>query len=197
MDRHTDGYSTPARLFHWGIALILFLMIPAGVIMIQEGLSRPLQDTLFIFHKNTGLIVLILVALRLAYRWRNPPPPLPVDMPGWQRVAARSSHRALYVLLFLMPIAGYVRVRAGGFPIEGLDAMGIGTLVPRSDALAETAMRVHYFGAFAIGALLLLHISAATYHAVIRRDGVFWGMWPPFKRQDDTGEFAAADRQNS
>jgi len=182
MDRHDDGYSATARLFHWGIALIVFLMIPAGVIMIRAGVSRPLQDSLFIFHKNTGLIIFILVALRLAYRWRHPPPALPADIPGWQRLAARTSHAALYLLLFLMPIAGYVRVRAGGFPIEGLDAMSIGTMVPRSDALAETAAMVHYFGAIALGAIILVHMSAAAFHAVIRRDEVFWNMWPPFKR---------------
>jgi cytochrome b561 len=196
MNLQADGFSTTARMFHWGIALIVFLMIPVGMIMIQQGLSRPVQDTLFIFHKNTGLTILILVALRLVYRWRNPPPPLPADLPGWQRLAAKSSHAALYALLLLMPIAGYVRVRAGGFPIEGLDAMGVGTLVPRSDALAETALRVHYFGALAIGALILLHISAAAYHAVIRRDDVFWSMWPPFNRQHGAGKYATADRQD-
>ena len=191
-----DGFSTTARVFHWGMALIVFLMIAAGVIMIEQGLNRSLQNSLFIFHKNVGLIVLVLVALRLAYRLRNPPPPLPADTPDWQRLAAKFSHAALYALLFLMPIAGYVRVRAGGFPIEGLDAMGVMTLVPRSDALAQTAKSVHYFGALALGALILLHISAAAYHAVIRRDDVFWSMWPPFRRQHGSGKYAAADRQD-
>ena len=78
-----------------------------------------------------------------------------------------------------MPLAGYVRVRAGGFPIEALDAMGIPTLVPRSEVLAEFAKAVHFYGAYAITILVAMHIGAATYHGMVRRDGVFSRMWPP------------------
>ena len=196
MKRQSGGYSTTARVFHWLVALMVLLMIPAGVTMVQEGLSRPLQNMLYVFHKNTGLIVLIVVAMRLAYRWRNPPPPIPSELPGWQRVAAKISHGALYALLFLMPLAGYVRVRAGGFPIEGLDLLGIGTLVPRSDALADVAKTIHYFGGLAIGAFLLLHVSAAAYHGMIRRDGVFSRMWPPFATRNGSGGVAGAGRHD-
>jgi cytochrome b561 len=81
-----------------------------------------------------------------------------------------------------MPLAGYIRVKAGGFPIEALDAMGVPSLVPRSDALAETAKAVHFYGAFAITGVVGLHIGAAAYHGLFRRDGVFSRIWPPLKR---------------
>jgi cytochrome b561 len=83
-------------------------------------------------------------------------------------------------LLFVMPIAGYIRVKAGGFPIESLDWLGVPPLVPRSDALAETAKSVHYAAGIAITGLIALHVAAAAYHGIIRRDGVFSRMWPPF-----------------
>lgn len=175
-------YATPARLFHWITAAVVFLMIPAGFIMIQEGLSRQLQDTLFIFHKNVGVAVFVIVAARLSYRIVRPPPPLPASMPDWQARISGATHAALYTLLFVMPIAGYVRVRAGGFPIEALDAAGIPALVPRSEALATAAKTVHLFGAYAISALIALHVAAALYHGIIRRDGIFGRMWPPVGR---------------
>ncbi len=174
------GYAVPARLLHWVIAALVLMMIPAGLIMVQEGLSRSLQNTLFIFHKNFGVVVLLLVIARAIYRWLRPPPPMPDHMPGWQQRIAGATHAALYGLLFVMPLAGYVRVRAGGFPIEALDAIGVPALVPRSDALAAFAKSVHYFGGLAIMAIILMHVGAALYHAVIRRDGVFSRMWPPF-----------------
>jgi len=173
-------YRGPARLFHWGMAVLVLSTIPAGFLMVQEGLDRSLQDTLFVFHKNVGVLLLLLVLVRLLYRWRHAPAPLPDDLPGWQRTAAGLTHAALYTLLVVMPLAGYIRVRAGGFPIESLDALGVPALVPRSDALAEAAKTVHYYGALAIAALIALHISAAAYHGILRRDGIFSRMWPPF-----------------
>jgi len=176
------AYSAPARALHWIIALLVLGMIPAGVIMVQEGLPRPVQNTLFIFHKNFGVLVLVLMVLRLAWRALRPPPPLPPSVPDWQRRVASVSHAALYVLAVIVPIAGYVRVRAGGFPIEALDAMGVPSLVPRSDALASVAQSIHFFGGLALAALVLVHIGAALQHAILKKDGVFSRMWPPVGR---------------
>lgn len=182
MQQAPEGYSTAARLMHWIVAVLVLLMIPAGFVMTREGISRPLQDTLFLFHKNSGVILFAIVVVRLIYRQVNPPPALPDHVPGWQRLAADISHRLLYVALFVMPISGYVRVRAGGFPIEGLDALGVGTFVPRSDSLAAFAQSVHFFTAFFIVGLVTVHVGAALQHAVLRRDGVFFRMWPPYSR---------------
>lgn len=173
------GYRRPARLFHWIVALVVLLMIPAGVIMTREGLDRGLQDVLFVFHKNTGTLLFPLVLARIAYRWRHPPPPLPGTVPGWQRRLARASHLALYALLVVMPLSGFVRVRAGGFPVELLDLMGAGPWIPKSEALAATAQGVHFLAALLLVALLALHVGATLHHALARRDGVWQRMWPP------------------
>ncbi|MEL6596594.1 MAG: cytochrome b [Pseudomonadota bacterium] len=178
-------YRRPARLIHWAMALLILASIPVGVWMTQPGLDRSLQNTLYIFHKNSGVLLLILIFVRIAYRLGNKPAPLPADIPEWQHRIAGLSHLGLYSLLLLMPIAGYVRVRAGGFPIESLDALGVPSLVPRSDALAEVAKTIHYFGGFAIAGLIAMHIGAALYHGVVRKDGVFSRMWPPFGRSTD------------
>lgn len=176
-------YRQPARLFHWTMAVLVVAMIGAGVLMVQPDLDRSLQNGLFLFHKNVGVLLLLLLIMRALYRWTHPPAALPDDVPGWQRRAAGLSHVALYVLLLAMPIAGYVRVKAGGFPIETLDWLGIPSLVPRSDPVAETAKAVHYFAGIALGAFIVLHICAAAYHGILRRDGVFSRMWPPFGRR--------------
>lgn len=173
-----QSYRLPARIFHWGMALLVLGMIPGGFLMIQEGLSRSLQNTLFIAHKNIGVLLLLLVVLRLLYRWRNPPPPEPDHLPAWQASASKLTHWLLYALLVVMPIAGYTRVKAGGFPIESLDALGVPSLVPRSDALAEVAKSIHFYGGWAIAILVLMHIGAALHHGIVKRDGVFSRMWP-------------------
>ncbi|MEM7720949.1 MAG: cytochrome b [Pseudomonadota bacterium] len=173
-----QSYRAPARWLHWGMALLILGMIPGGFLMIQEGLPRSVQNSMFISHKNLGVLLLLLVIVRLLYRWRNPPPPEPDHLPGWQVRIAGLTHGLLYALLVIMPIAGYTRVKAGGFPIEVLDAWGVPSLVPRSDALAEFAKAVHFYGAWAIAILVAMHIGAALHHAIVKRDGVFSRMWP-------------------
>jgi cytochrome b561 len=174
-----DVYSGASRALHWMVAILILAMIPAGVVMVQDGLPRGLQNTLFIFHKNVGVAVLLLMLARLAWRLARPAPPLPDTLPLWQKRVARATHGGLYALALFVPVAGYVRVKAGGFPIETLDAMGIPALVPRSDALAEAAKAAHYAGGLALSGLVALHVGAALYHAQVKRDGVFGRIWPP------------------
>ena len=172
-------YRLPARLLHWVMALLVLATIPAGLIMVQPGLDRSVQNALFLFHKNIGVVMLALIVLRLIYRNQNPPPPLPDRVPRIQQLVAGASHAAIYLLLLLVPVAGYVRVKAGGFPVESLDALGIPSLVPRSEALAEFAKTTHYLGGLALAALVVLHVGAALFHGIVKRDGVFSRMWPP------------------
>ena len=178
-----QGYRTPARAMHWIVAAAVLTMIPAGIVMIQEGIPRSLQDALFLFHKNTGVLLFPLILARLAYRLRHPPPPLPPSLPAWQRRAAALSHGALYALLIAMPVTGFVRVRAGGFPIELLDRLGAGPWLAKSEALAGVAKGLHALGAFALIGLLAVHVGAALHHALIRRDGVWARIWPPVARR--------------
>lgn len=174
----SESYTKVARWLHWSMALLIIPMLAAGVIMTQDGISRSLQNSLFIFHKNVGVLLILLILVRLVYRLRTTPPPEPDHLSLMQARIASLTHALLYALLLIVPLAGYVRVRAGGFPIESLDALGIPALVPRSDALAALAKDVHFYGGRAIALLIAMHIGAALFHAIIKRDGIFQRMWP-------------------
>ena len=182
MDHRPAGYGTTARMLHWLVAALILAMIPVGLLMVQDGLDRGRGDALYLFHKNVGSLLIVIIAVRLVWRLTHPPAPLPATMPDWQRRVAGLSHLALYGLMIVMPLSGYVRVRAGGFPIEGLDALGLPTLVPRSKPLADAASSLHELAAWALMAVLALHVGAALHHALIRRDGVWARMWPPRAR---------------
>ena len=86
---------------------------------------------------------------------------------------------ALLILGVALLVGKYIRVKAGGFPIESLDALGVPSFVPRSDDLAETAQWVHATARFVLIAFILLHIGAALKHGLIDRDGVVRRMWRP------------------
>ena len=171
-------YPALTRFLHWVVGLMVIATMPIGMIMLQPDLARPTQDLLFILHKNGGVIILLLVLLRIVWRLATPAPALPASVPDWQARIAKAVQVTLYVLLLTMALSGYIRVRAGGFPVEMLDALGLPALVPRSDALAEFAKSVHATVRFPLAALIVLHIGAALKHAVAR-DGVFGHVWPP------------------
>jgi len=174
----TPAYTPVARGLHWLVALALIATIPVGLLMVMPGWARPTQDAMFVFHKNIGVVILILMILRLFYRLLNPPPPLPASLPAPQRLAAEATHWALYLVVLVMAVSGYARVKAGGFPLEGLDALGVPSLVPRDDVLADRAKTIHSTARFALLALIFLHVGAAAFHGLVRRDGVFSRMWP-------------------
>lgn len=174
----TAAYRPIARALHWIVAVIVLAMIPAGMIMVQPGLDRPLQNLLFMFHKNMGVVVLVLMLVRLAYRAANTPLPLPASVPDWQRRVAGLTHVLLYAAVLVMAVSGYVRVVAGGFPLEWFDALGVPRVVPRSDALAATAKTIHWAAHYVVIAVVVLHVGAALNHAILKRDGVFSRMWP-------------------
>jgi cytochrome b561 len=172
-------YGLVSRLFHWLTVLLVLVMIPVGLTMIQE-IPRPVQDRLFVVHKGLGPVVLVVVLLRLAWRALHPAPPLPPDLPALQRHAAVAVHAGLYALLIVMAVSGYVRVTTGGFPIEALRAIGIPPLLPKNEAVAEVAKRVHATAVIGLLVLIAMHVGAAAWHGLVRRDGIVARMWPPF-----------------
>lgn len=176
------GYGTVSRLFHWITVAIVTVMIPVGLTMVEE-VPRPLGDRLFILHKGLGAFFLVFIFARILWRVLNPPPPLPATLPPAQRLAASAVHLLLYALLLTMAVSGYVRVTAGGFPIELFDALGIPPLLAKNEALAETAKAVHATAKSVLIAVIALHIGAALHHGLILRDGVLARMWPPIVRR--------------
>ena len=173
------GYGVVSRLFHWVTVLMVAVMIPVGLVMTQE-IPRSVQDPLFILHKGLGPVLLVVVLLRLGWRFTHRPPPLPADIPLAQRRAAATVHAGLYVMLIVMAVSGYVRVTTGGFPTEFLSALGIPPLLPKAEGVSEIAESVHATVKYILIALIAMHVAAAAYHGLVRRDGVFSRMWPPF-----------------
>lgn len=171
-------YASASRLLHWLTVVFVFTTIPAGLVMVQEGLPRPLQDSLFIYHKNVGPVILILVILRLLARLMNPPPPHPASLPRAQVLVAETVHWLLYACLVVMAVSGFVRVQAGGFPMEVWDPL-TGGMIARNEGLADTAKAIHNLVRIPLILLIAAHVGAATMHGLIKRDGVFSRMWPP------------------
>ena len=114
-------YTTTAIALHWLIALLVFVTFPVGVIMSEMALS-PDKLRMLSYHKWLGVTVFILLVVRLVWRVAHKPAPLDVAMPQWQRMAASGVHVLLYVLLFAIPLSGWLMSSAKGFQTVYLGA---------------------------------------------------------------------------
>jgi cytochrome b561 len=165
-------YSMTARAAHWITAVLVIIVFFIGLTMLQVG-HGPLQDQLFDWHRSLGATILLIAALRLLWRLGHPPPPLPPDTPGWIKVSAWLSHRLLYAFLLILPIIGWLGSSAFGAPVHFYGLFDLPALIGPDKSLAHILFAIHIWGAFTLAALVVLHIGAAFYHLLVRRDSVF------------------------
>ncbi|MFP3921966.1 MAG: cytochrome b [Dichotomicrobium sp.] len=164
-------YSLPAKLLHWVIAACVIFIIPAGIVMVNLE-SGPLQDQLFNLHRSFGALVLALMAVRVGYRLTFGAPPASGVLTPAQYVISRIVHTGLYVLLIAQPIIGWVGTSAYPAPISFFGLFDLPALVGKNRELSETLLSIHGYLGFLIAAVVILHIAAALYHGIVRRDGV-------------------------
>src|SRR5208283_3515527 len=164
-------FSPLQRLLHWLMAVCLLAMLFIGVGMVSTIMPKYL--TLVSIHKSLGIAILVLALIRLAVRLRFGAPPLPADLPGQMKLAAHLSHYALYVLLIGMPLIGWAMLSAAAYPVVLYGGLRLPAIVPQSDSLHALLWDAHFYLTFLFFALILMHLAAAFFHALVRRDGVF------------------------
>lgn len=166
-------YAASSRWLHWLTALLLAVIIPVGIwIGFFEPADQNFKLQLYNLHESLGVLVFVLVLLRIVNRHRNPPPPLPDDMPALMRFAAHATHMGLYALLILMPLTGFLATNAWGFPLSLFGVLPIPSPLGKDEAIAKVLSLLHLCGAIAIGLLILGHLAGVVHHTFIRRDGL-------------------------
>ncbi|WP_144137452.1 cytochrome b [Paraburkholderia sp. BCC1884] len=163
-------FSPLARLLHWTMAPLIVAMLFIGIGMVATVSHA--HTTLIAIHKPLGIALLLLVVLRVGVRLVRGSPPLPDDMATPQRIAAKASHLVLYTLMAAMPLIGWAMLSAAGYPLP----LHLPPIAPHNVVLFATLRALHTWLAFALFATVLLHLAAALFHGLIRRDGVFSSM---------------------
>jgi len=186
--RNSDiRYGMVAMIFHWIIAALLILNLALGL-WFGEFMTRgdPLLFPVVQIHKSIGLTVLVLSLLRFGWRLINPIPPLPLGMNSALKFGAHLSHWALYFLIVMIPLTGWVMVSASplGNPTNYFWLFDWPNLpffhgLTRSQLKPyhETFEDAHVWLAWGAIGLIPIHVAAALYHQFLRRDDVFRRMW--------------------
>jgi len=169
-------YHSVSVALHWLLALLILGSLAVGLYMTGLPLS-PTRLKLYNWHKWAGVAILVLSAVRLLWRLTHRPP-ADAPMPAWQNRAAHAAHAALYGLFFAVPLAGWAYSSSAGFPVVLFGVLPLPDFVAPDRALSETLKPLHQWLAYALAALIALHVLAALKHHFIDRDGLLLRMMP-------------------
>lgn len=183
-DTQVEIYSPPARRFHWWTVALILVQVPLGLYMAYRGnvlgIFDDLTNNLYGSHKLIGIIIFLVVLARLAYRLMHGAPADEPTLEWWHKAASHFNHWGLYLLLLATPIAGYIGIsQYPALNIFGIPLPGI--VAADQDAAGRTFM-IHFWLALVLVAFVAIHVAAALYHYVIRKDNVLTRMLPSLRR---------------
>ncbi|MBR0673674.1 cytochrome b [Neoroseomonas soli] len=180
---HPDGqYGSVAKWFHWITVGLMAIALPTGFVIkfITEEADGAYKFGFYAIHESTGLTILIVALARILWKATHPAPPHPDHLPAVLRIAATATHHALYAMLIIQPVMGFLATNAWGFPLRGRTAyLGFIELPKFMETwvgLAEVLKVIHTAGGYLFVVLLAAHIGGAIFHNAIRKDGTLMRM---------------------
>ena len=168
-------WSPTVVALHWINAALILTLLAIGWAMTHRLFGAATTFDLYQLHKSLGFSALALTALRLIarLRFRAPPPVL-----GWEGRLARAVQAAFYVLTLLAIAAGWLLVSTSPLPIPTrfFDLFVIPNIAPPDAGLFARTALAHRLAAYAIAALVALHVAGALKHQWIDGDGTLGRM---------------------
>ena len=173
-----NTWGWPAKLLHWIGAILIVLLLGHGWWMTHLA-PRPDRLAHYAGHAGLGYDLLALLILRLLWRWTHAVPALPVDLEPWERVAARTGHIGLYLLMLASSLTGWALAGTFRTPLDK-DAFGLAVpLIYTSDDRAMHGLfeNSHKILSYLLAALVVVHIAGALRHHLVKHNDVLRRMW--------------------
>jgi cytochrome b561 len=173
-------YGAAAIALHWLMATLIVVLVAIGIYMVRlpdVGFNVK-KITLILVHKEIGVLVLVLAAVRLTWRQFNQLPRLVDTVPEWQKVTAILVHLCFYALMIALPVTGWVMSSAAGIPVSFLGFFMLPDLVPQDNILFGWLGQLHNWLGYTMAGFICLHAGAALrHHFVLRDDTVRKMLW--------------------
>ena len=170
------SWNRTARALHWSMAALIGVQGLLGWIG-HEMERSPLKIEVMTAHKSLGITLLLLALWRLLWRWAHgAPPPPPADR-RWEILAARLSHALLYLLMFAVPVSGWLAASTSIIPWKFWWLLPWPDIAAPDRALHDLVGEIHEVLFKVLLALLAIHVAAALWHQFGRRDGLLLRMW--------------------
>lgn len=175
-------YTGVAISLHWLMALGLLAAFAMGF-YIQQLPFSPNKLRLISYHKWAGVTLFALALLRLYWRLGHRPPALPDSVPRWQQLAAAATHHALYGLMLVIPLSGWLMSSAKGFQTVWFGVLPLPDLLEKNEDLGDLLKQVHLLLNLALAGAVIAHVGAALKHHLIERDDILSRMLPFLSRR--------------
>ena len=171
-----DKYNRVMVVLHWTLALGLLAQFGFGLWMEEIPKDPPgVRAFWFNLHKSFGIVLGFLVLWRLGWRVTHSVPADLPNTPDWQSKLAKLNHGLMYVIMFAIPITGFLGSSFSPYPVKFF-----GTALPRlweADPEQKAFFsELHEASAFALMGLLALHLLAVLWHVVVKKDGLLQRM---------------------
>jgi cytochrome b561 len=178
-----DGttYNSVAIALHWITALLVLIQFLTA--FIWDWFPRETRETLEGLHTSLGVPLTVVIVARVAWRLMPGHQVSSLEV-GWVKVASRSVHYLLYLMLIVQAGLGLVIGWAAGHPIHFF-GVPIPGPIGRLDRPFRHELRViHEWLGYAIVIVAFGHALAALYHHYARHDRVLGRMFPPACRSE-------------
>lgn len=162
---------------HW-LTFILILSLALVGLLMTDLANGPLKIQVYALHKSFGLTVLALTFIRLLWRLFSTTPEIIANTPAWQKWIAKLNHGLLYLLLFAMPISGWLYNSAAGFPLKYFGLFKLPKLSDYDPGLKQFADDAHETFFTILALLVLMHAGAALKHHYLEKDNTLTRMLP-------------------
>lgn len=176
-----DGYTGAQKFFHWLNAAPVLTALPLGFalhFMPEGAVTDETFDRLYNLHRSFGFLVLAIAVLRVATRILHGAPKDIETLTPFERIASKTTHHLLYVLIFVVPLLGWAGTSAYRAEISVFGLFHLPHFVDENRALSDKLLAAHGVAAMSLAALVALHLAGAAMHAFIKRDGVVSRMLP-------------------
>ncbi|MCT4657193.1 MAG: cytochrome b [Cohaesibacter sp.] len=163
-----DGYGLVARLLHWLMAIAILGLFGLGFWMVDLTYYSPYYKTAPDLHISIGMTLLVALIGRIVWRQINPRPD-DSYLPTHERIISHLVHMALYALLIILMISGYLIFTADGRPLIIFGLFEVPSLY-QATGLEDQAGFIHKYTAYGLIGLSTIHALAALKHHFIDKD---------------------------
>ena len=170
-------YAPTAIALHWLMAVAIISLFAFGYYM--HGLPfSPWKLRAIAWHKWAGVTIFMLAVIRLGWRVMHRPPQLPQHMGRAEQLIAHGGHTMLYMLMFAIPLSGWLMSSARGFQTVLFGILPIPDLISKNKELGDVLQTVHWGLNLLLAAIVIGHVAAALKHHFVARDDVLTRMLP-------------------
>jgi cytochrome b561 len=166
----THRYGSVAIFLHWIMAILIVGLLVLGIVMTRIPISL-FKLKLYGWHKEYGVLVLMLVMLRIVWRIGNKNPSL-AELPLWERLAARGVHWGFYFFMLALPLSGWLLTSAAGLPVSFFGLFLLPDLIAANEDKRMLLTEVHKWLAYGLIATFCGHVCAALKHHFINKDDI-------------------------